>query len=506
MFRWKRLTAIAAVVALGLTGCAAGGSDSSSGTPTTLTLGVLVPATTFEASGLNWANESPYGQAVYDSLLRGNPDGSIAPNLATDYTYNADKTVLTLKLRTDVKFTDGTALDASAVAQNLLRFRDGTSPNKSYLAAVADATATDTSTVTITLKASDPSLLSNLTRNAGMVESPAAFTKADVATNPVGSGPYILDVAKTVVGTSYVFEKNPNYWKPADVHYDNLTLSVFSDATALLNAIKGGQVNATNTASNNDLDQITAAGFTINPLELNWTGLMLIDRDGTSNPALGDVRVRQAINYAFDTKALLQAVGQGYGTPTSQIFPKTSVGYDPALDSAYTYDPAKAKALLAAAGYANGLTLQMPSTSLLGTAVFTLYAQQLKDVGITVNFTDAGNNYISDVLAPKYGSYYFILQEDPDWALIQFSIAPTATFNSYHTQNATVDALIEKIHNGSQADSDQAVKDLNKYVVDNAWFAPWYRMQSSFATDAHTKVTVQADNAYPYLWNFTPIS
>lgn len=507
MFRWKRAAAVAAVLALALTGCSAGGSSEADSTSSAkLTLGVLVPATTFEAQAINFANESPYGQAVYDTLLKATPEGEIAENLATKWEYNEDNTVLTLTLRDDVTFTDDTKFDAEAAPQNILRFRDGTSPNKSLLAAVADAKAIDPTTVEITLSQSDPNLLVALTQNAGMVQSPASFENKDIKTNPVGSGPYVLDTKATVVGTSYEFTKNKDYWNPDTVHYDTLSLKVYADPTSLLNAIKGGQLNGANTPSNNDLAEMEAAGYTVNAFELNWTGLILFDRAGTIEPALKDVRVRQAINYAFDTKALLKAVGQDLGTPTTQIFPTSSVGYDEALDDRYAYDPEKAKELLAEAGYEDGLTLTMPSSALLGNTVFTLIGQQLKDVGITVKFVDAGNNFITDILAPKYGSTYMILQQDPDWALINFSIAPNATFNPTKYQDPKVDELIETVHNGSKDESDAAVKELNTYIVEQAWFAPWYRMQSSYVTDAKTDVKTQVGNAYPYLWNFTPKS
>ena len=143
MFRWKSLTAAAAVLALGLTGCSATSTTSTSGTPTTLTLGVIVPATTFSAADMNFANEAPYGQAVYDTLLKADPSGEVGPDLATKWEYNDTKTVLTLTLRDDVTFTDGTKFNADAAAQNLVRFRDGASPNKSFLASLADATAVD---------------------------------------------------------------------------------------------------------------------------------------------------------------------------------------------------------------------------------------------------------------------------------------------------------------------------------------------------------------------------
>ena len=117
---------------------AAGGGSSD-----TLTLGAIVPATTQSAADSRWANESPYMQAVYDTLVHLSPTGEPEPWLATEWSLNEDKTVLTLKLRDDVKFTDGTPFNADAAAQNILRFRDGTSPNASNLANVEDAKAVD---------------------------------------------------------------------------------------------------------------------------------------------------------------------------------------------------------------------------------------------------------------------------------------------------------------------------------------------------------------------------
>ncbi|BAS14780.1 hypothetical protein AHiyo8_30830 [Arthrobacter sp. Hiyo8] len=68
------------------------------------------------------------------------------------------------------------------------------------------------------------------------------------------------------------------------MHYDNLVLNVYGDQTSLLNAIKSGQLNAANTADNNTLTEIQAAGYKVNPLQLNWAGLILFDRAGTTNP------------------------------------------------------------------------------------------------------------------------------------------------------------------------------------------------------------------------------
>lgn len=499
------MAAVIAAVALGLTACGGGGAaapqDQSS---QTLTLGALLAPKTFAANQSEFANLSPFYQAVYDTLIRMKPDGSLVPMLAKDWKYNADKTVLTLTLRDDVKFTDGTPFNADAAKQNLERFKAGTSPDAQFMAALKTAKAVDATTLELTLSAPDPAFLNYLSKDASFMQSPASFGNADIATKPVGSGPYVLDTAATVTGTSYSYHRNPNYWDKSLVHYDNLVLNVYGDQTSLLNAIKSGQLNAANTADNNTLTEIQAAGYKVNPLQLNWAGLILFDRAGTTNPALKDVRVRQALNYAFDTKAMLLSIGQGYGELTTQVFPPSSAAYDKSLDSRYAYNPAKAKELLAQAGYASGLTLKLPSSALMGNTLPALITQQLKDVGITAEFTDTGNNFIADLLAPKYGVSYMILEQQSDWQLINMKIAPGAPWNPYKYEDPKVDELINKIHVGSTDEQTAAAKELNKYIVEQAWFAPWYRPQSSFVTDAKTKVEVQTGNAYPFIWSFSP--
>ncbi len=135
--KWPGAAAGAALALLGplvLSACG-GSADSSS----TLTLGTITPATTFEAPDMNWGNESPYNQAVYDSLVQASPTGVIEPHLATAWSYNAAKTVLTMTLRTGVTFTDGTPFNASIAVKNLEAFQKGTSNNASDLVNMASA-------------------------------------------------------------------------------------------------------------------------------------------------------------------------------------------------------------------------------------------------------------------------------------------------------------------------------------------------------------------------------
>ena len=508
MLRWRKATAAAAIVAaaaLALTSCAGdtGGSDGEGGG--TLTLGAIVAPTTFDPAGSEWGNRAPFYQAVYDTLLLATPAGEIEPFLAESWEYDDTNTVLTLTLRDDVTFTDGSKLTGDVVKQNLERFKEGTSPDAGYFAGISSIEAPDDTTVAITLAAPDPAMLNYLTRDPGLIASAETFADAEsLATDPIGSGPYVLDTAATVTGTSYTYTKNPDYWNPDLQHYDTLTINVFTDATASLNAVKAGEVNGIKLQNNDNLAEVEGAGWTVNANELDFQGLLLFDRAGTMSEPLGDVKVRQALNHAIDRAAMLTALQGDNGTVTGQVFPESSAAFDPALDDRYPFDPEKAKELLAEAGYADGFTLPMPSSPVLGATTYTLLAQQLADVGITAEYTDPGNNFIADLLAPKFPAAFMALEQNPDWQLIQFMIAPNAVFNPTKYADPKVDELIAAIQTGDQATQDEKAAELNEYIVEQAWFAPWYRVQGSVATDANTTVEMLPTNAYPAIYDFQP--
>lgn len=507
----RRLLALGATaVMLALAACSGGSSDttstSGSSESATLTLGEVSYPASFDVNGYSIAHYVTYFQAVYDTLVRQDGDGMLVPGLATDWAYDDARTTLTLTLREGVTFTDGTAFDAEAVVANIKNFQASATPDLSNAQYIAEATATDATHVTITLSAPDPMLLTWMTGSLGFMASPASFTAADVATNPVGTGPYTLDTDQTVVGSKYVYTKNPDYWDDSYHVYDSLTINYYESPTALLNAIQGGQVDAATFSDVSSLTQVESAGYKVNTSQLDWMGLILFDRDGAVDPALGDVKVRQALNYAIDREGILKAIQLGYGTVTSSVFGPTTAGYDEALDTAYTYDPEKAKALLAEAGYADGFELTMPSSSLINQSLLTTIQQELADVGITVTYEDTGANFITDLLAGKYTSSWMQLASANDWQFAQLALVPNATFNPLGTQSAETDAMLATMQTGTDDEAAAAAQELNTYVTDNAWFVPMYRLDNMFVTKPTVEVTMAADNATPYLYLIQPAS
>ena len=516
--RFPLRTALAGLViaALALTTASCGGGAGSSAETArkapagegTLVLSNIVAASTQLASAAGWANQSPYMQAVYDTLLHEAPDGSLEPWLASAWVYSDDRKTLTLTLRPDVVFIDGTRFTADAAAQNLLRFRDGSSPNRARLANVLDVKATGDHTVQITLSRPDPGLLPSLAQNPGLQASPAQFDAPDAEVVPVGSGPYTLDTKATVPGSRYVYHANPGYWAPEIRHYRKLIINVYDQEPTIVNAIATGEINGAQLPGSGSIRQIEAAGFKLYPQEISFNGLLILDRDGVTNKALGDVRVRQAINYAIDRKAMLEAAANGLGTVTTQVLGPSSPAYDATLDGRYPYDPVKARQLLAAAGYPNGFRLTMPAIAGTGNLpLATLTAAFLEDAGIKVVYDQQADlaSYVGALTQGKFGIGWMQLQTSPSVAFVVADrIATGGPFNPFGTNRPQVTAWLDRIYAGTAEESNEAAKALNAYIVEQAWFDPWYRNKTFFAADANTVVTQQDTNTYPYLWNIRP--
>ncbi|BCP52361.1 peptide ABC transporter substrate-binding protein [Kaistia sp. 32K] len=486
-----------ATLAFALLGMMTAGSAAE-----TLTLAVALDNGSFDPAIVENGPRAQYWSAVYDTLLLMRPDGSITGNLAESYEYSKDNTVLTLKLRPGVKFTDGTPFNAAAVKANVEHLRGGSGQNSFMVGSVADIVIVDDLTVELHLSAANPAQLTYLTMAGGVMGSPAALGKEEIISVPVGSGPYVLDTGNSTRGARYTFVRNPDYWNRDAFPYDEVVLIPMGEITARMNALRSGQVNgAQGTAQT--AAEAESSGLVVNRTPIDRHGLILADRNGVLVPALADVRVRQAINYAIDGEGLLAAIQRKLGHHSTQVFQLNSAAYLPELDKRYPFDPDKARALLAEAGYANGFELKLPENPTV--AANPIIAQQLADVGIRVVWDKVvSENYVTEAQSKRYGAFWMSLSTGNPWWDVTKQISAAGPWNPFDSSTPELDALLAQARSASGADYDALMQKINTYVTENAWFNIWYQADAVYFSSPDVTVTMHPQNVVPYIRDFAP--
>ena len=303
-------------------------------------------------------------QAIYKTMYEGLTEtdgrGKVLPGLAESWASVSDTTTQ-FKLRKGVTFSNGEPFDATAVDFTVKRMQDPkqASTKLSILSDVVKAEIVDPYTVNIITKALSPFLLVNLSQ-LYLVPPKYTVEKGDdaAALAPVGTGPY--KQTEYTRDERVVVEANPNYWgtKPKVQKIIWRTIPEASTRTA---ALQAGDVDMISNVPADSIQTLKTAGMTI---ASSGAGLgMILHLNTLAAGPLQNVKVRQALNYAVDKESIVKNVLLGYGKvlpgqlPTADTF-----GFNPNL-KAFPYDPAKAKALLAEAGYPNGIDLQFAASS-----------------------------------------------------------------------------------------------------------------------------------------------
>jgi peptide/nickel transport system substrate-binding protein len=504
MSRITPAAALSAVAIFALTACGTPApADEPAATAPLLRIGSLQEPTGWDPSQSNEAHQIPFFQAVYDSILKREPDGSLAPMLATEWTTSDDGLVWTFDLRDDVTFTDGAVFDAEAAKANLDHFKAANGPFASNLGGVESVDVVDDDTFTVTLKAPDPSLGLVMSGPAGFMASPEAL-EAGITTEPVGSGPYVLDTAGTVVGSTYGFDRNDDYWGD-QLPFDRVEFTIYTDETARVNALRSGQVDAAVLQRVSSATEADGAGLTTEPQYRNWEGIIFGDRDGTMVPELAERDVRQALCEAIDREAILDVVALGRAELTSQVFREGTEGFDPDLQDAYQYDPEHAEELLADAR-ATGMALTLPQSPVFDPAIYGSIAQNWSDIGVTVGSHQWGpGEAVPSMQNAEFPVFYMALGQRDDWRAVRQLVAPTAPWNPFGTERDEVNELIEQIRTGDEEELATAARALNEYLVEEYWFCPVMRMENLFYWNASVvDVELQTELAVPAIYNYRP--
>ncbi|WP_284984495.1 ABC transporter substrate-binding protein [Arthrobacter sp. efr-133-TYG-118] len=480
-----RAAAAAAGAVLLLAGCSAPSSSPSSAAPQTLNLSIQAPPTNFTVG--DWSGgDSTLFTSVYDSILKTNVKGEATPGIAESWSYSPDKLVLTLKIRTGQKFSDGEPVDAAAVVASLKQ----TMKEPSYsaqLATISDVTAPDATTAVITLKTPDASLLSKLGGVQGGVGAPKVLTAKSSSLDPVGSGPYTLDKSATTAGSVYTLKRNPGNWDASSYPFETVKIRVIQDPTASQNALKTGQLDFGG-VNPDQVSQFPKSQFTTGTSLPQAVGaIWLADRDGKIVPALKDVRVRQAINMAVDRSSIAtKLVAGAHGT--EQLVSPTGAAYSADLDKTYPFDVDGAKKLMAEAGYADGFSVKMPST-VVSQAYDATIAQELGAIGIKVTYdTVPFQDFFAKVYGGTYGLYFMYNGFSGDDAS-DLNGSTSGAFNPYGTTTPELTELLAKANAAPADKQGAAFGAVNKYLVDQAWAAPILSSTGPWVTTSRIKYT-----------------
>ncbi len=389
--------ALAVAVVMVVGGCSSGDGEGSStettvddGPSGTLKYGFSAALQSFDPLLASDVNSRVYRTPVYEGILRRRaPDYELEGGLATDWEVldsDDDGTAETIRLslRDGVRFTDGAEWNAAAVKANLERPQPSgvaALPPRPGASTLVGVTVVDEMTADIVLDKVSYTYLTGLANGAMISPDAIADSSIDLAKNPVGTGAWIYDEGASVQGSSYVFTANPDYWDPSAQGVERIEIFTFEDPNARLNALLSGQINSAILDGPTGF-QAEEAGLVMTTTASSWNGMLIIDRGGAQVPALGDVRVRQAMAYAMNRQDYVDAINFGFGTPSSQAASEGSEGYSSEVEGRYDRDIAKAKELLAEAGYADGFTFKLATAGT--TDAPQAMAGFLDEIGITM--------------------------------------------------------------------------------------------------------------------------
>jgi peptide/nickel transport system substrate-binding protein len=418
---------------------------------------------------------------IYDMLVRTTQVGKLVPGVAASWS-SPDPSTFTMKLQPNVKFQDGTPYDSQAVATAIKRDQsDPTSTLKAATAPIASIDTPDATTVTLHLSkpvaGNMPGIFAGL---AGLIPSPTEVAKEGAsygATNAVGAGPY--KVSNFVANNSLSMTKWQGYWDPNSQLFgginfidmgattDTLRPAEIQQGTLDVSAIKDSEINL--------VQGKAGVSYKASPSE-QYAEIFV----NFGVAPFNNVLVRQALEYAVNRQALVTALTGGLDKVAWQPIPPQDPGYDPSLDNLYPYNPAKAKQLLAQAGFPNGLKISV------GEIAFDYYQrlseavqQMLNSAGFQVTLVPFAATAVTQTLYQQkkfdIAVTAFLASSPGPGPILSTPFAVDGAYNISGTATPGVDPLLA----AAAATTDPAAQaklyqQVSKIVVDQALNIPLY--------------------------------
>ncbi|HTZ35871.1 MAG TPA: ABC transporter substrate-binding protein [Stellaceae bacterium] len=434
--------------------------------------------------------------SLCDKLVDIGPKLDIVPQLATSWKWSDDNKALVMTLRQGVKFQDGEKMDAAAVKFSLERHLTMPGSNrKAEISAVKSVEIVDDHTVKLVLDKPFAPLLAQLSDRAGMIVSPKAAQAAGdkFGEHPVCAGPFKF--TERVAQDRIVLDRFADYWNKDAIHVDRIVFLPIPDSTVRLANLQSGSLDLIERVAATDLDTVRKDArlklATITSLAYQGITFNVDNGDKAKTPLGQDKRVRAALDLSIDRAALNEVVFNGEFAPGNQWEPPGSPWYVKDLPVP-PRDPAKAKALLAAAGQPHpSFTMMVPTnpeTERAAQVIQSMAAESGFDIKIQATEFAASLD-----LATK-GDYAAYLigwsgRTDPDGNIYNFvSCKAPPALNTGHYCNQQVDAALDAARTAS-ADADRladyakvAATILDERPLIYLWHPKWLYAMSAKLT------------------------
>ena len=343
-------------------------------------------------------------------------EGNMIPNLATEWDVNTDELSITWTLREGVNFADGEPFNAEAVKRNIEEYQAN---NRTETANIASCEVIDDTHIKMMMAEPNSSTLESVGFFVYYMSPKALENPSSLDAATCGTGPFQLSEFEN--NAYAIYTKNENYWKEGLPYLDSVEVTLVTESSTANTAFQANEYDMywVGLANPTILQQLDGAGIYVKEDNQNGMGvesLGLIPNSAIDGP-WADARVRRAIDAAVDKNAVVQVALNGQGSVSDSMLPECFPGV--VTDGAPTYDPEKAKSLLAEAGYADGFTTNIITISGMSD-MLTAIANMLDEVGIHCNIQQVdsatNNQYMKDgtweglmlhfaTIAPDLGLY-----------------------------------------------------------------------------------------------------
>jgi peptide/nickel transport system substrate-binding protein len=341
-------------------------------------------------------NDKRFSSPIMESLIRIGYDGKYVPWLATDWKIAEDLKSITFNLQKGVKYHDGTPFNAQSVKECLMIAVGGQFPQ---LKSITSIDVLNDYSVKLNMAKFDWQVMASLSfGTVGLMASPTALKSHPPEwsqTNPVGTGPFKFASYERDVSLKLV--RNDEYWDPGKPYLDAVEFIIQANATTALMSFKAGEAQVLGALSPSDIKDLESAKFQV--IKSPGSVSCYFSDSGTETSPWAKLEVRQAAQYAVDTKAISDNVGYGIYEPANQPWATGFWANDPNLKG-YPYNPTKAKELLAKAGYPNGFQTSITTTQGQPLDQFIAVQDNFKAVGIQCEIKTISMPEFS-ALAPK---------------------------------------------------------------------------------------------------------